>query len=150
MKDIALSDMQTKLIDNLSIYRSWEAAAIAAGYSEKSANNIKQLVKRNPRFLDMLKSRYNSKAIVLLNEIGMIEEKVVQACLENIDNLPKFKSTIKELKQTAGVLAPDHAPQQVIQVTNIRSLMAQINTVGGNSGGNSGNDVIDSEVISDS
>ena len=123
-----LTDKQLSLLDNLSIYRSWYDAAINSGYSEKTSRNIKALVQQSPRFIQAMRKRYNGKTAIQLHEIGLIEDKVIQTCLDDVENVPKYKHTLKEIKQSAGVLAPEQTSGSgTININSVQNLMVKLN-----------------------
>ena len=102
---------QTKMdrfIDLLDTYVSWHDAARAAGFSEKSVKNIKGLVKQSKKARDRIKAKYEANSVIALHDIAEIESRVLERVKEDIDSLPKFRHTLKEIKQSAGVIKSEH------------------------------------------
>lgn len=119
-------DQDDLLIEELIRHRKWPQAGIAAGYSETySKHGLKYYKLKQPSFIKKLQERYNGFSNFLLFDIADIEKTIVEKCLENVDNVPKFRHTLKEIKQSAGVLKQDleHGSQPVISIKNVRNLM---------------------------
>ena len=152
-------EIEDKFIELLFKYRSPREAAIEAGYSETYARSIKSNKLKNPKFLQKIKDHYNGNATLILPDIFQSESKSISLSnkivsqletsindTDDIDQkveltnkalsiLAKSSHTRKELKQTAGVLAQDGAPQ--INVVNIDKIQALIH--------NNHKDMIDSK-----
>ena len=122
--DMPLSE---KLLRCLPYFDNVKQAALAAGYSEKSANSsIYTLIKR-PKFQARLREYYNGQTVALLPKLFAIDNNVVDRCLKDVDCVPKFKDTLKQIKQSAGVLSPDQGPgSTVINVSGVREFMLQL------------------------
>jgi hypothetical protein len=139
-----LTPQQEKLLDNLSIYKSWYEAAKAAGYSEKTARNIKSLVKRSPKFLDRYRQRFKAGSTLRLGKVEVLEENALDIAIEALQEaknesdpvkrelkqsravriLSKLKHISKEIKQPEGFLAPDSGPiQQTLNIGALQNLI---------------------------
>jgi hypothetical protein len=139
-----LTEQQEKLLDNLSVYKSWYEAAKAAGYSEKTARNIKSLMKRSPKFLDQYRQRFKAGTTLMLGKVEVLQEGGLDIAIEALQEakkesdpvkrelkqaravriLSKLKHIPKEIKQQEGILAPDSGPvQQTINIKAIQNLM---------------------------
>jgi hypothetical protein len=139
-----LTECQEKLLDNLSVYKSWYEAAKAAGYSEKTARNIKSLMKRSPKFLDRFRQRFKAGSTLRLAKVEVLEEDALDIAIEALQEakkekdaakrelkqaravriLSKLKHISKEIKQQEGILAPDSGPvQQTINIGALQNLM---------------------------
>lgn len=120
-------DRENKLIELLSMYKSPQEAARKAGYSEQYSRNITSNKFKSERFLNRLQQHYNGNSTLLLPLIHKAERKVVELVSDNPDDLAKHRHTIKEIKQSAGVLAPDTQPRQAtINIKEVRNLMLQV------------------------
>jgi len=118
---------EERFIECLSYFKDERVAALHAGYSETTAGNIRNWKLNDPKFIAKLRTRYNGSAAMLLPRILAVESKAVELVNDDPTLLPKFRHTLKELKQSAGVLQPDaEAGQPVIQITNIRSMVLQM------------------------
>jgi phage terminase small subunit len=116
-----------KLLRLLPFYNSIPEAARAAGYSEYSAtSNVYTLVK-SPKFQNKLREYYNAQTLCMLPKLVKIENDVIDKCLKDVDSVPKFKDTLKQIKQSSGVLAPEQGPgSTVINVSGVRQFMLQL------------------------
>lgn len=118
---------EAKFIKNLSIYTDPKKAALEAGYSLSYANVVVSTKLKNPKFISKLKEQYNGKATALLPAIMRAEQKAVSYVIDNPEDLPKFRHTLKEIKQTAGVLAADITAQSpTVNISGVQNLMLQI------------------------
>jgi len=125
--DVTDDPREARLIEYLSIYTDPRKAALKAGYSQSYAYNVTSTKLKSPRFISKLKAHYNGRTTALLPAILNVESKAVQYCMENPQELPKFRHTLKEIKQTAGVLAPDiTANTPTVQINGVQNLMLQI------------------------
>ena len=148
-----------KLLRLLPFYNSIPEAARAAGYSEYSAtSNVYSLVKSH-KFQSKLREYYNAQTLCMLPKIVHIENNVVDECLRDVSSVPKFKDTLKQIKQSAGVISPDQGPgSTVINVSGVREFMLQLtaertktlhnDSIMDKGEGNSELDVIEAEVDS--
>jgi len=120
-------DREDLFIECLTQYPTKWQAGVAAGYSESYSKGPLSTKFKNKRFMDKLRAHYNGNAAFLLPKILNAESAVVQLVTDDPMLLPKFRHTLKELKQSAGVLQPDaEAGQPAIQITNIRSMVLQM------------------------
>ena len=120
-----LTTNQLALLDNLTKYTSIQEAAKAAGYSDKTASNIKALIKRSPALMNRIKDIYLANTVTQLHDIMVIEDNVLSHCKEkgNVDNVPKHAQMLKQIKQSAGVLDQDQAPKAVtININTIEKI----------------------------
>ena len=125
--DVTGDPRESKFIEYLSIYTNPVTAAKKAGYSDTYSLNISCNKLKSQRFLNKLKAHYNGRAAALLPALQKVESKAVQYCMENPQELPKFRHTLKEIKQTAGVLAPDITTNTpTVQINGVQNLMLQI------------------------
>ena len=118
---------EDKFIRNLSLYPTVSEAAIQAGYSQSYAtSNLYQRL-RKESFQRKIREFYKGSVSTLLPKIAQIESKVVTACLADVDKVPKFQHTLKQIKQSSGVLSQDTGQAQpTIQIESVRQLMIQI------------------------
>ena len=99
-------------------------AGIKAGYSLSYCEGDIYKKFESERFLTKLRKQYNGNAHALLPKILRAESKVVDLILEDPTTLPKYRHTLKEIKQTAGLLQPDDAPKApVIKIGNVKNLL---------------------------
>ena len=118
---------EDRFISYLSTCKTIRAAGIKAGYSESySKTNLCDKFK-NQAFLNKLKTYYNGYSASLLPKILHAESKVVDIVLNDPEKLPKFSRTLKELKQSAGVLQQDQAPGSVmINIENMQNILKKV------------------------
>jgi len=118
---------EDQFIRNLAQYPTVKAAAIAAGYSESYANsNLYQRMK-SESLLRKIREYYNGNAAIMLPRILDAERKVVELVHADPKELPKYRHTLRELKQSAGVLQSDTPTSQpTIKVGSIRNLVLQM------------------------
>jgi len=124
---ISSKDQEQLLIQNLSMYPTIKEAAINAGYSESYAkSNIYRLIKK-PEFQSRLKHYYRVHNTALLPRILKAESKLVDIIHDDPEKLSKHHTTIKQIKQAAGILEPDEAPRQpFINIKNLQELSLKI------------------------
>jgi hypothetical protein len=139
-----LTEQQEKLLGNLSVYKNWYEAAKAAGYSEKTAQNIKSLMKRSPKFLDRFRQRFKAGSTLRLGKVEVLEEDALDIAIEALQEakkekdaakrelkqaravriLSKLKHIPKEIKQQEGILSPDTGPvEQTINIGAVQNLL---------------------------
>lgn len=99
---------EEKLIRNLSIYKSPQKAAREAGYSESFASSTVYVKIKKPSFQKKIRDFYNGLAAFQLPIISQIERKALEHLIDNVGDVPKFSNTLKQIKQSAGVLTPDN------------------------------------------
>ena len=139
------TDKQQHLIDNAHRFTSLKDAALDAEYSPETARNIKSILKQQPHVLNRIKQNYLAHNVLHLPGITTIENNIVNACKhipnendtdeerivkkkEALDNAAKFKHTLKEIKQGAGVLGHDEPVRPKTQnITTIQQLMVIVN-----------------------
>ncbi|NNG10256.1 MAG: hypothetical protein HKM92_08785 [Arenibacter sp.] len=119
---------EDKFIRYLCVCDTIKEASRRAGYSKyMAASGCYQIVKK-PEFQKKLKEYYLAHNSTLLPKIIKAESKLVDIVLADPEKLSKHNKTIRELKQSTGVLQADEAPkQQVININGIRELMIQVN-----------------------
>ena len=145
-----LTDKQQALVDFLPECRTLKQAALKAGYSEQTAGNIKSKIRLSPKWAVAVKQAYLNNNITQLHTIMNIEEDILQLCANNVEEVPKFKDTIKQIKQQAGVLQADadyNKPSLTHITVNAQTFMAQINQAGPNGTNNMPNPAIEGEII---
>ena len=102
-------------------------AALKAGYSNTYANSTIIYKFNSPRFIDKVRKAYNGNSVQLLSKLSLINTKVIERCVEDVDNVPKFERTLKHIRQSGGVEAQDHTGNQpMIQVANIKNLLLNV------------------------
>ena len=120
-------DKDEELIQYVDKYGSWENAALMLGYSESYSKRIKSYRLQSEKFVSKLIKYYNGRAVSLLPKIMGVESQVVNMLLKDPSLLPKFRHSLKEIKQTAGVLAQEHeAKAPMINIKELRNLSLQI------------------------
>jgi len=121
-------DKDMILIENLPLYSSWAEAGIASGYSESySKTKLKSYKLNSHKFLDKLAKYYQSGSRALLPKILAAESKVVDAVLADPEKISKFRHTLKEIKQSAGVLRTDDSPRpMMINVKAVQNILKVI------------------------
>ena len=118
---------EDKFVNALMVYDSITEAGIAAGYSKSYAETHLRSKLKQPKFIEKVRKAYNGQSIALLSKLSQINIKVVETCLNDIDCVPKFERTLKHVRQSAGVEAPDdHHNTPMIQVENIQNLLVQV------------------------
>ena len=119
-------DKDLELINQLTQCNSWYQAALNVGYSPSYAKLIRYKKLRSNNFISKLKQYYNNSTTGLLPKILAAESKIVDLVLENPENISKFRHTLKEIKQSAGVLAYEERGQApVINIGQIQALIRQ-------------------------
>jgi phage terminase small subunit len=124
-----LTEKQQRFIDNLHNYRSLKLAAKAAGYSKKTSHNITQHIKSCPGLMSALRTFYQDNATLLLHDMTLIDKNVMEFCKDknNVEKVPKFTHSLKQIKQVAGVLAEDTTPRQpTVNIANIEKVQVAI------------------------
>jgi hypothetical protein len=126
--DLSREDLFIRL---LAVYENQGDAAIAAGYSESySKTSISEKFK-SKTFLAKLKSYYNNSTYSLLPKIAKVESDVVQLVVDNPEDISKYRHTIKEIKQSAGILRADEEQRQsLVSVKNIQNILLNVHQVG--------------------
>ncbi len=121
---------EERLLQALPLGENVAEAGRISGYTDTHSHQRMYAVVNSERFQKRIRERYNGNSHLLLSKVGNIEEQVVNRVMQNLDDLPKFRHTLKEIKQATGILQPDTGPAQpTIQVNNIRQLMqVAINT----------------------
>jgi hypothetical protein len=115
---------EDNFIELLGKSTSIRQAALEAGYSEAYSNTDVYKKFKSDRFLKRLKQHYNGYSHALLPKILNIESKVVDLLLEDPSQVPKFRHTLKEIKQSSGVLDQDNAPRApTIRINNVKNLL---------------------------
>jgi len=124
--DLVSTDRETLFIQYLSQCPTVRQAALKAGYSESySVGHVHDKLS-DVKFLEKVKDYYNGHATVLLPRIIGAEEKAVELVLGNPELLPKFRHTLKELKQSAGVLTPDvSVVNQTLNYVDLRGTLTR-------------------------
>lgn len=120
-------DREQTLVECLSTAKSISEAGRMAGYSESYCrSNIYGLVKSD-KFQEKLRKHYRTLTGALLPKILKAESDLVDIILNNPEKLSKHHTTIKQIKQAAGILEPDNTPKQpFINIKNLRELSLQI------------------------
>jgi hypothetical protein len=126
--DLSREDLFIRL---LAVYENQGEAALAAGYSESySKTSISEKFK-SKTFLAKLKSYYNNSTYSLLPKIAKVESDVVQLVVDNPEDISKYRHTIKEIKQSAGILRADEEQRQsLVSVKNIQNILLNVHQVG--------------------
>jgi len=119
-------DREQLFIEALSQCKTVKEAGLKAGYSESySIAHVHDKFK-DPKFLDRVKQYYNGHATVLLPKIIGAEAKAVELVLQDPELLPKYRHTLKELKQSAGVLSPDvSVVNQTLNYVDLRGTLTR-------------------------
>lgn len=113
LKAIAeIKDKPERLVTLLMFGFDVPTAGVLAGYSESySKTGLYKYVKDNHQLhklmlekVDSMPAIYKNFAKALLPQIATAERKIVERVAQNIDDYPKFKQAIKEIKQSAEVL----------------------------------------------
>lgn len=124
-----------QLIHNLAFYKTLPEAAEAAGYSKTYANTQLYQVIKSDRFQKNIRDYYKGYASSLLPSILQAEQGTIQILRDMLDQaatekdpeqraelqdravnmLAKSKDTLKQLKQSSGVLDSD--AQSVAYIT---------------------------------
>lgn len=165
--------MQEEFAKNLFIYRNPVEAALKAGYSKSSASGWKTLVARSEYLQGLIRKQAKGGALLDSLLYDELTAKLADGALREVDNAKTDedrRAALKLASDIAGKLSPTHKarllesqrlrPDQVekppvLQVTNIRQLMVQVNELRQNkralltdkksSGSDNGNDIIDLE-----
>ena len=121
------ADREDLFISNLATCKSIKEAGIKSGYSESySKTNLCDKFK-SQRFIKKVRQHYNGYSAALLPKILHAESKVVDMVLNDPELLPKFRHTLKEIKQSTGILKPEEEQRQpMIKVDNIQNLLVQV------------------------
>ena len=119
-------EIEEAFIANLAKYPTPRQAAEAAGYSTLYSKGIMTHKTKSKRFMDKLRAYYNGNAAMLLPNIIRAEAKAVELVNQDVSLLPKYRQTLKELKQSAGVLQQEAVIQNTISFTSIRSFVQQL------------------------
>jgi len=114
-------------VSNLGRYRTQREAALASGYSESYARTSISEKWKSEKFLAKVRKYYHRNAVFLLPKIFNIEAMVVDLVLNNPEILPKHRHTLKELKQTAGVLQHiEAAERETINYDELRQVLSAL------------------------
>jgi len=118
---------EEKLIRNLFIHKTVNEAAIAAGYSPKTASGYIYTKIKNERFKRKVQQYAIDNDIMSLPKIAYIENKVLEHLMDNPLDVAKFKHITKQKKQVAGILGQDIPFQgPTINITAVQNLMLQM------------------------
>ena len=119
---------EQKFIRNLFICSSIQEAGLKAGYSENTSKSTLYVKIRSPRFQQKVRDFVIANDLMTLPRIAKIEDKVLQHLEKHPLDLPKYKDTVRQKKQVAGLLNTDSQPSQpMANIKNIQQLMIQIN-----------------------
>ena len=120
-------DREELFISNLATCKTIKDAGIKAGYSESySSTNLCDKFKK-PDFIKKIRTFYNGYSAALLPKILHAESKVVDIVLADPEKISKFRHTLKEIKQSTGILKPDDDVRKpMIQVANIKNLLLNV------------------------
>ena len=126
-KDNEEESREEKFIRLLAHHPSVRDAAIEAGYSPRYASTGIYTKLKTEKFLAKIRQHYKSYSAALLPKILHAESRIVDIVLESPEKIPKFRHTLKELKQSAGVLEHDNAPRApVINIEEVQNLMLKM------------------------
>lgn len=115
---------EQEFIRNLAVCKSRAEAARLAGYSESYITGTLYKKFKSKQFQDKIKKYYNGNAHTLLPKILEAERKVVDLVNEDVEKLPKFRHTLKEIKQTTGLLESDDKPRvPTIKIGSVKNLL---------------------------
>ena len=118
-------EREDKFIRNLAVCHTVREAALLAGYSETVAKTTIYSKLKSRAFQDKLREHYKGTAASYLPQIASLEGKALKHLDSNIEDLPKFAHTLKQIKQSAGVLSQDSVPGiNLVKIDNIQVLMA--------------------------
>ena len=106
------TDKMDRVVTLLMLGFDVPEAGEIAGYSESySKTGLYVALKKNPQVhklmldkIENLPAMYKNFAKALLPQIADLERKIVDHVAGKIEDYPKFKQAIKELKQSAAVL----------------------------------------------
>ena len=120
-------DREEKLLIALSQYPTIYEAGQAAGYSDSYSRNLLNQKIKSESFQNRLREHYKGFTACLLPAIAKVESEVLKECIKDVNNVPKFGRTLKEIKQAAKILSPDipQAPP-TIHIDQVQVLMQQI------------------------
>jgi len=123
---VSTNDREQRFIENLATRKSIKQAAIDAGYSIGYASGDIYHKVKSPKFISKLRSHYNGVAASLLPSIINAEAKVIDIVAADPEQLPKFRHTLRELKQSAGVLSPDvSVVNQTLNYVDLRGTLTR-------------------------
>ena len=121
---------EQKFIRNLFICSSIQEAGLKAGYSANTSKSTLYVKIRSPRFQQKVRDFAIANDIMCLPRIARIEDQVLRHLEKHPLDLPKYKDTVRQKKQVAGLLNPDAQPSQpMADIRNIQQLMIQINNI---------------------
>ena len=124
-KLIPAEDKMDLFVHNLYEGMSIRQAAITAGYTQTHASsNIYRDIKTKP-FQDRIQEYATTNDILALPRICKIEDHVLKY-LEKVPlDISKFKDTIKQKKQVAGILKPatQEVKHQTINIGQIQAIL---------------------------
>lgn len=104
---VKYTDLQAKLLESIPKCRTLNDAARMAGYSETSAENIQGIIAKSEKLRNGIKQLYLDNNYPQLFQISNIEQQIIDLCQTDIQEVPKFKSVLKEIKQQTGILQHD-------------------------------------------
>ena len=127
----SLTEQQEKFIACIPNHKTLNAAAREAGYTDNTAKNIKQMIAKSKTLQRAIKDFYLANNIPQLHQIMQIEQGVLDLCQNDINKVKDHRQTIKEIKQQAGVLQPDHDNKPNLTYISItaRSLMIDMDSI---------------------
>jgi hypothetical protein len=140
-------EIEDKFIEYLFLYRDPREAALKAGYSKSTSDNVKYTKLKDPRFLSKVRKAYNGNVTLKLPDIFQSEansieksnemankifdyinenelsiEKEIELIEKAMGILGKAAPTRREGKQSAGVLAND--TQTTPNIINVGQIQA--------------------------
>ena len=120
----SLTPMQEAFVENIAVCKTWKEAALQAGYSLGTAENVKAMVKKSPALLTRLQAEFEADSKIMLPDITSINKKVITLCLKDIENAPKFQKMLENIQKTAGVLQEQPViANTFIKVENIQAMV---------------------------
>jgi hypothetical protein len=117
----AKPDMEDLFTRNLFLYPTIKEAALAAGYSESSAESTVYTKMKSSKFQDKVREYAKEHDLLNIPRILSIEDKVLSHLEDNPLDIGKFKDTIKQKKTIAGLLKQEDQGTKTILV-NVKYL----------------------------